>query len=158
MELARGIEPPTCGLQISWRGIAQVVDKRAIPSSFLPNHAVGSLPDFASLCRSTPRSVSLFNTLITPSSDAPFVCACAAESDPTIRRVGHTALDPLHEMGGRGGYPTRPDLSACLVGVPQADSGGQKKGPPDFSKWAFHTGGASSLHYPLKAGLCPYVG
>jgi len=22
--------------------------------------------------------------------------------------------------------------------------GGQKKGPPDFSKWAFHTGGASS--------------
>ena len=43
-------------------GIAQVVYKRAIPSSFLPNHAVGSLPDFASLCRFPPRSVCLFNT------------------------------------------------------------------------------------------------
>ena len=45
-------------------GIAQVVDKRAIPSSFLPNHAVGSLPDFASLCR-FPHVLSVF---LTPNS------------------------------------------------------------------------------------------
>ena len=85
MELARGIEPPTCGLQIRWGGIVQVVDKWAIPLSFLPIHAVDSLPDLASLCRSTPRSVSLFNTLLTPASDPPSVCVHAhpAESDPT---------------------------------------------------------------------------
>jgi len=47
------------------KGIAQVVDKRAIPSSLLPNHAVSSLPDFASLCRSASRFVALFNTYIT---------------------------------------------------------------------------------------------
>jgi hypothetical protein len=31
VELARGIEPPTCGLQISFRGIAEVLDKSGNP-------------------------------------------------------------------------------------------------------------------------------
>ena len=47
-------------------GVAQVVDKRAIPSSLLHNDAVGSLSDFVSLCRSASRFVALFNTYITP--------------------------------------------------------------------------------------------
>jgi len=31
LELARGIEPPTCGLQISAQGVAQVVDDMGNP-------------------------------------------------------------------------------------------------------------------------------
>ena len=31
LELARGIEPPTCGLQINWWGIVQVFEKAGNP-------------------------------------------------------------------------------------------------------------------------------
>ena len=67
-----------------------MVDKRAIPSSSLPNHAVGSLPDFVSFCRSSPRSVSLFNTYVTPLPEAGFLC------------VGWL-YSRLRSGGGRGG-------------------------------------------------------
>ncbi|HSL05341.1 MAG TPA: hypothetical protein VK901_17565, partial [Nitrospiraceae bacterium] len=33
VELARGIEPPTCGLQISFTGIAEALDRRGNPLS-----------------------------------------------------------------------------------------------------------------------------
>jgi hypothetical protein len=35
LELARGIEPPTCGLQITWQGVAQVLDKAGNPPVLL---------------------------------------------------------------------------------------------------------------------------
>jgi len=50
------------------KGIAQVVDKRAIPLSLLHKHRLRSLPHLVPLCRSTPHSVSLFNTYLTPNS------------------------------------------------------------------------------------------
>jgi len=52
------------------KGIAQVVDKRAIPSSLLVKHRLRSLPHLVSLCRFTPRSVSLSNTYLTPGATA----------------------------------------------------------------------------------------
>ena len=51
-------------------GIAQVVDKRAIPSSLLGKHRLRSLPHLVSLCRFMPRSVSLSNTYLTPVTTA----------------------------------------------------------------------------------------
>jgi len=38
MELARGIEPPTGGLQINWWGVAEVIENSAIPSLLHHKH------------------------------------------------------------------------------------------------------------------------
>jgi hypothetical protein len=49
MELARGIEPPTCGLQISNWGIAQVPDVVGNP---LSNPVDSHIQPFSSICLS----------------------------------------------------------------------------------------------------------
>jgi hypothetical protein len=49
VELARGIEPPTCGLQISDSGIAQVLVDWALPPSHLTRSTVGELVLFVPL-------------------------------------------------------------------------------------------------------------
>ncbi len=66
MELARGIEPPTCGLQIRWRGVAQVIDNLGNPHSQPAWSQFASLPDFASLCLNSHPFVCLSNTYLTP--------------------------------------------------------------------------------------------
>ena len=61
MELARGIEPPTCGLQISHRGVAQVIEDLGNPAT------VANFPAFpyssqCSLFSSFYRQLSRFLT------------------------------------------------------------------------------------------------
>ncbi len=106
--------------------MAQVIDKRAIPSSLLPNHAVGSLPDFASLCRSTPRSVSLHNTYVTPSSDAPLVCARGRSQVPQWPGTGHS-VGPVTRTGGVPGVGPGPSLTMS----PSREDSASTVLPPD---------------------------
>jgi hypothetical protein len=50
MELARGIEPPICGLQISFRGIAEVLDRSGNPPSSYSVQPLSYLFLFVALC------------------------------------------------------------------------------------------------------------
>jgi hypothetical protein len=66
VELARGIEPPTCGLQIRLLGVAQVVDDLGNPLVFTAREALGHSSQLVSICLSTAGFVALLNTVITP--------------------------------------------------------------------------------------------
>jgi len=69
-------------------------------------------------------------------------CACAAESDPTMAWGGVVAFDLLHELGGRGGIQLTLTCPRAAWAFIKRIQTGKRKGPPDFSKWAFHPGGA----------------
>ena len=66
MELARGIEPPTCGLQISFRGIAECLDRRGNPLCLCGVQPLASLFLFVALCLHSAWFVHPANTVITP--------------------------------------------------------------------------------------------
>src|SRR6185295_16416152 len=71
MELARGIEPPTCGLQNRNRGVAQVVDDMGNPFVIPGDWCTQLSVLFVSLCRTSCQFVACSNTVITPENGTP---------------------------------------------------------------------------------------
>jgi len=66
LELARGIEPPTGGLQSNWWGVAEVIEKAGNPSSHLHKHCLFTSSPFTPVHLTSASFVSLSNTYVTP--------------------------------------------------------------------------------------------
>ncbi len=66
MEPASGLEPPTCGLRIRRRGVAQVIDDLGNPLVILADRTLGRLAHSASPCRSPAPFVGPSDTVLTP--------------------------------------------------------------------------------------------